>query len=97
MIMDSKLAEITAQLQIPAQIQITTSYEPGRPLSVEKKGDACNITYGRRVELFRGLGLLAEHKEELDEKRLCCPNDEIGETEIMCHNSWTPHFVASIV
>ena len=64
MIMDSQLAEITAQLQIPAQIQITTSYEPGKPLSVEKKGDACTITYGRRVELFRGLGLLAEHSGE---------------------------------
>ena len=63
-ILDSQLAEITAQLQIPAKLHIATSYEPGKPLSVEKKGDDCAITYGRRVELFRGLGLLAEHSGE---------------------------------
>ena len=61
---DFQLTEIKQQLQIPAQLNIVTSYEPGKPLSVEKKGDDCAITYGRRVELFRGLGLLAEHKGE---------------------------------
>ena len=64
MILDSQLVEIAAQLQIPDRLNITVSYEAGKPLSVEKKGDDCTITYGRRVELFRGLGLLAEHSEE---------------------------------
>ena len=64
MILDCQLAEIITQLQLPAQLNIATSCEPGKPLFVEKKGDACTITYGRRVELFRGLGLLAEHKGE---------------------------------
>ena len=64
MISDRQLAEIAAQLHIPAQLQITMAYEPGKSLSVDKKGDLCTVTYGRRVELFRGLGLLAEHSAE---------------------------------
>ena len=61
---DFQVDEISKQLQLPAQLAIESEYQPGEPLKVEKNGNSCKITYGQRVELFRGLGLLAEHCQE---------------------------------
>lgn len=61
---DVQIAQMLAQLQIPAQWEIEYVSMPGQPLQVEKNGMSCRITYGRRVEVFRGLGLLSEHREE---------------------------------
>lgn len=61
---DIQIAEICEQLQLPDQLAIESEYQPGQPLKVEKNGNSCKITYGQRVELFRGLGLLAEHIQE---------------------------------
>ena len=35
-------------------------------MELKKCGKEATLTYGRRVELFRGLGLLAEHSAEED-------------------------------
>lgn len=59
---DSRIREVLAQLNIPENMKI--SFAEGSCLQVEKQGNAAKITYGRRVELFRGLGLLAEHAGE---------------------------------
>lgn len=59
--MDSQIAEVLSQLNIGADLDVTISYQSGKPLRVEKQGSTATITYGRRVELFRGLGLLAEY------------------------------------
>ncbi len=60
---DSQIDTIMRQLNLTADIEL--SYAPGQSLQVEKNGNTACITYGRRVELFRGLGLLAEnaHRE----------------------------------
>ena len=59
---DLQIQEVLAQLNISDEINIT--FAQGQCLQVEKRGNAATITYGRRVELFRGLGLLAEHSAE---------------------------------
>lgn len=61
---DSQINEILAQLSIPSDLNVTLSYQPGEALKVEKAEDNATIIYGRRVELFRGLGLLAENCDE---------------------------------
>lgn len=58
---DPQIDAILSQLTISCDLDVTLSYQDGQPLKVEKQGSAATITYGRRVELFRGLGLLAEH------------------------------------
>ena len=61
---DREFLQMKEQLQIPVALHIETTYDEGKPLHIEKKGNVCHITYGQRVELFRGLGLLAEHCAE---------------------------------
>ena len=61
---DLQIVEIRKQLQLPAQLTIEIAYQPGHSLNIEKDGNSCKIIYGQRVELFRGLGLLAEHSQE---------------------------------
>lgn len=61
---DTSVTEIVSQLNIVSDINVSFRYEPRKGLSVEKHGNNACITYGRRVELFRGLGLLAEHSAD---------------------------------
>ena len=61
---DSQICEIVEQLSVTQNIVASICYVAGSSLQVEKQGNAATINYGRRVELFRGLGLLAEHAEE---------------------------------
>ena len=61
-VLDSQIKEIVKQLNISDEIKIT--FSQGQCLQVEKQGNVAKITYGRRVELFRGLGLLAEHSAD---------------------------------
>ena len=61
---DTQIEELLKQLTISADLEVTLSYQEGKPLQIDKQGSAATITFGRRVELFRGLGLLAEHASE---------------------------------
>lgn len=61
---DNAVDEICKQLKVTQDIQVSFSYEENAPLRVEKRANEARIAYGRRVELFRGLGLLAEHSGE---------------------------------
>lgn len=61
---DAQLSEIILQLNISNEIHLNCIYNPGAHLSIEKDRSSASITYGRRVELFRGIGLLAEHAQE---------------------------------
>ena len=65
---DRQLAEMVAYLNghDPAvgRITLTAEEDAGAPLTVRRDGEAAVIRYGRRVELFRGLGLLFEHRAE---------------------------------
>ena len=61
---DFQMKEILNQLNLPLDLRIETDFRQGQPLLVQKHGNFCRITYGQRVELFRGLGLLAEHVTE---------------------------------
>lgn len=61
---DSILNEIAAQLTVAEDIYVSCCFREGNGLAVHKTGDKASIIYGRRVELFRGLGLLAEHSNE---------------------------------
>ena len=54
------------QIKLSEDISLETVYRPGEPLQIEKIGNQSTIFYGRRVELFRGLGLLAEHQANLE-------------------------------
>lgn len=58
---DPQISQIIKQLPFSGDMEISLFYQEGKPLQVEKQGSSAVITYGRRVELFRGLGLLAEH------------------------------------
>jgi len=58
---DPQVSEILQQLSIDENICVTLSFQPGEPLNIEKNGTKVTLIYGRRVELFRGLGLLAEN------------------------------------
>lgn len=57
----TQISEILKQLKINSDVFVTLIEKKGEPLKVEKNGDQAVITYGRSVELYRGLGLLAEH------------------------------------
>ena len=61
---DPQIDEIAKQLSVPVDITVILKEQQGEPLQVEKNGAEATIVYGRRVELFRGLGLLAEHCRE---------------------------------
>ena len=61
---DSQVKEILKQLHFHTDISVETVYREGEPLQVDKTGNNATIYYGRRVELFRGLGLLAEYQDE---------------------------------
>lgn len=56
-----QITEILKQLKIGADVSVMLVERKGEPLKVEKNGNHAVITYGRSVELYRGLGLLAEH------------------------------------
>ena len=58
---DPQVEEIIRQLPICSDLKLETVCKPDGGLCVVKKGETCQITYSRRVELFRGLSLLAEH------------------------------------
>lgn len=62
--LDPTISEILDQLDIKSDVSVSLKFEPNSGLSVDKKGNHATITYGRRVELFRGLGLLAQHSAE---------------------------------
>lgn len=61
---DAQLEELANQLSVSPNLMVETIYQQGEPLHITKNGDSCRIVYGQRVELFRGLGLLAEHSDE---------------------------------
>lgn len=61
---DSQIEEILKQLDISENLTVNIRYQPGEPLQVTKKGSEAEIIYGRRVELFRGLGLLAQYQKK---------------------------------
>ncbi len=63
-ITDPQIEEVLSQLNITAQIDVTLCFQEGQTLQIQKEENAATITYGRRVELFRGLGLLAEHAQD---------------------------------
>lgn len=63
-ISDPQIEEIKKQLSFCKDITVSLLYKEGAPLRIDKMDDKAMITYGRRVELFRGLGLLAEHQYE---------------------------------
>ena len=66
---DPQVEQLLPQLEIKGDAQVTTVYIPGAALQVTKQGTTAEIIYGRRVELFRGIGLLAEHSHE---DTYCC-------------------------
>ncbi len=61
---DWAVEEILKQLPSADGLDVSICYTPGASLRVEKDGSKAILTYGRRVELFRGLGLLAEHSQD---------------------------------
>ena len=63
---DIQVKEILKQLSFSSEITVETVYRPGEALRVDKSGNQATIYYGRRVELFRGLGLLAEYQNETE-------------------------------
>lgn len=63
---DFAISDIVSQLRIKADISVSLEYVPGDGLSVQKSGEKAIITYGRRVELFRALGLLAQHSDDAE-------------------------------
>ncbi len=61
---DPQIEEVLQQLNITGELTLTLTCAPGESLCVQKNGNSAVIRYGRRVELFRGLGLLAENMAE---------------------------------
>ena len=61
---DPQIEEILQQLSFSSDIKLNICHQKGASLIVEKNNNTATITYDRRVELFRGLGLLAEHANE---------------------------------
>lgn len=74
-IQDLSADEILKQLRYESsqEIDVICKQSQAQILRVEKNNNQATIEYGRRVELFRGLGLLCEHIEEeyyiLEQKR----------------------------
>ena len=60
---DPQVLEIVQQLEIKGDISVSFSFAENAPLQISKKENKASIIYGKRAELFRGLGLLAEHSE----------------------------------
>ena len=63
-ISDPQIEEILGQLDIKDDVLVCLSFVKDSPLKIVKRGENACITYGTRAELFRGIGLLAEHSEE---------------------------------
>lgn len=61
---DAQIDALINQLTVTSDIFVEHSLQEGHPLQIDKQGSTAVIIYGRRVELFRGLGLLAEHALE---------------------------------
>ena len=55
---DTTLQEFLASLTVHSDIRVTARYTPGESLRVQCGNGEAVITYGRRVELFRGLSLV---------------------------------------
>ena len=55
-----QIEQIKTQLGIPADMNLEMVYQEGVPLRLEKNGNVNQITYGRRVELFRGFRKLPD-------------------------------------
>ena len=61
---DATVQRFLAELMVKSDIYITAQYTPGEGLRVQCGNGEAVITYGRRVELFRGLSLVAQHCKE---------------------------------
>lgn len=61
---DPQIAQILSQLSFSRELDVTLTHAEGENLQVSIQGNKAQIIYGRRVELFRGLGLLAENCNE---------------------------------
>lgn len=66
-----KMTDAAAQaladlLDVKRDILVHTCHIPGECLCVHCTGEEATVFYGRRVELFRGLSLLAQHSGEKD-------------------------------
>lgn len=55
------VTEVASGLHLSCNVNVSYQYVSGQPLQIKKQGSSAQIFYGRQVELFRGLGLLAEH------------------------------------
>ena len=58
---DPQILEIVQQLDVKSDIAVSFIFKENMPLQIKKEGNTATIIYGTRVELFRGLALLAEH------------------------------------
>lgn len=61
---DAAVARFIKQLNVEKDLYVTACHTPGKPLRVCRDGDRATVFYGRRVELFRGLSLLAQHSDK---------------------------------
>lgn len=66
LVRDEAAQVLAAQLSenVNMELSVEPVYTPGKPLRVRRQGDRATVEYGRRVELFRGLSLLAQHGAE---------------------------------
>ena len=62
---DAAVVCFTKQLNVNDDLYVTACHTPGKPLRFCRDGDRATVFYGRRVELFRGLSLLAQHSGDM--------------------------------
>ena len=55
--------EVVEQLKLN-EANLSLKIASGTTLSVDKRGQTVTITYSKKVEIFRALGLLSEHREK---------------------------------
>lgn len=61
---DSAAQTVADRLNVTSDISVSFHHTPGKPLRVQRDGQKAAVRYGRRVELFRGLGLIAQYSEK---------------------------------
>ena len=61
---DSAAQMVADRLNVTSDISVSFHHTPGKPLRVQRDGRKAAVCYGRRVELFRGLGLIAQYSEK---------------------------------
>lgn len=61
---DSAAQTVADRLNVTSDISVSFHHTPGKPLRVRRDGRKATVCYGRRVELFRGLGLIAQYSEK---------------------------------